>query len=66
MDAGLKIKELANMLGVAENTVINWEVRGVRPSSRNLEKLHTFCTNVRKTPHYLLMDPSGVQILTGK
>jgi len=39
MDAGLMIKELAAILGVSEDTVINWEVRGVSPTSRNLERL---------------------------
>jgi DNA-binding transcriptional regulator YiaG len=39
MDAGLLIRELAQILGVSDDTVINWEVRGVRPSSRNLEKV---------------------------
>ena len=39
MDAGLQIKELANMLGVTEDTVINWEVRGISPAARNLEKI---------------------------
>ena len=39
MDAGLKIKDLAQILGVSGDTVINWEVRGVRPASCNLEKL---------------------------
>ena len=46
MYAGLKIKELAQILGVSEDTVINWEVRGVKPSSRSLEKLHTFYTTL--------------------
>ena len=39
MDAGLKIKELANMLGVSEDTVINWEVRGITPTSQNLKEV---------------------------
>ncbi len=39
IDAGLQIKELAQILGVSEDTVINWEVRGVAPTSRNLEKV---------------------------
>jgi len=33
MDAGLKIKELAKILGVKEDTVINWEIRGIRGST---------------------------------
>ena len=39
MDAGLKIKELARMLGVTEDTVINWEVRGVTPKAWTLETI---------------------------
>lgn len=39
MDSGLMIKELASQLGVTEDTVINWEIRGIRPVGRNLEKL---------------------------
>ncbi len=31
MDAGLQIKELAALVGVTEDTLINWEVRGMRP-----------------------------------
>jgi DNA-binding transcriptional regulator YiaG len=36
MDAGLQIKELAGLLGVTEDTVINWEVRGISPLPANL------------------------------
>jgi hypothetical protein len=31
MDAGLLIKDLANLIGVIEDTVINWKVRGMGP-----------------------------------
>jgi DNA-binding transcriptional regulator YiaG len=31
MDTGLLIKEFATLIGVAPYTVINWEVRGMRP-----------------------------------
>jgi DNA-binding transcriptional regulator YiaG len=31
MDAGLKIKELAELIGVTQDTVINWELRGMKP-----------------------------------
>jgi hypothetical protein len=37
MDKGLMIRELAAPLGVTEDTVINWEVRGRMPETRNLE-----------------------------
>ena len=31
IDAGLQIKELAKEIGVDEMTVINWEIRGMKP-----------------------------------
>jgi DNA-binding transcriptional regulator YiaG len=37
MDKGLLIRELAERLGVSEDTLINWEVKGVRPN-RALQK----------------------------
>jgi DNA-binding transcriptional regulator YiaG len=42
MDKGFLIRELASQLGVAEDTVINWEVRGIKPEGRNLEKVREF------------------------
>ena len=39
MDGGRKIKELARMLDVTQETVINWEVRGIRPRTWNLGKI---------------------------
>jgi DNA-binding transcriptional regulator YiaG len=38
MDAGLRIKELASLIGVTEDTVINWEMRGIKPSKCNLDR----------------------------
>jgi len=31
------IKELAALIGVTEDTVVNWEIRGMNPTSINLE-----------------------------
>lgn len=42
MDKGLLIKELAAQLEVTEDTVINWEVRGIKPVGRNLEAVNRF------------------------
>ena len=42
IDAGLRIRELANILGVTEDTVINWEVRGRTPVGENLRKIVEF------------------------
>ena len=39
MDAGLQIKDQAGMLGVTEDTIINCELIGMRPSMRDLERL---------------------------
>ncbi|MBI3996652.1 MAG: MerR family DNA-binding transcriptional regulator [Candidatus Omnitrophica bacterium] len=38
MDRRLMIKELAELVGVSPDTIINWELRGVKPTDRNLEK----------------------------
>jgi len=38
MDAGLQIKELAEMLGVTIETVINWELRGTQPRGREIRE----------------------------
>jgi transcriptional regulator with XRE-family HTH domain len=37
-DAGLKIKGLAILIGVTENTVINWELRGMRSWRKDVRK----------------------------
>ncbi len=42
MDLGLQIKELAQFLSVTQDTIINCELRNVKPSRRNLEKVHKF------------------------
>ena len=45
MDKGLMIKELAFQLGVTEDTVINWEIRGIKPVGKNLAKAQEFLKN---------------------
>jgi DNA-binding transcriptional regulator YiaG len=42
MDKGLLIRELAAHLGVSEDTVINWEIRGIKLEGRNMERLKEF------------------------
>jgi DNA-binding XRE family transcriptional regulator len=43
IDAGLNIRELAAWIGVTEDTVINWEIRGMRPLRRKVrEKVREF------------------------
>ena len=39
MDKGLEIKELAKLIGATSDSVINWEIRGIRPRKKHLEKL---------------------------
>ena len=39
IDAGLQIKELAKVIDVTEDTIINWEMRGVSPTPHNLKKI---------------------------
>jgi len=38
----MQIKELARLVNVASDTIINWELRNVKPSRHNLEKLGKF------------------------
>lgn len=39
MDLGLRMKQIAQFLGVTQDAIINWELRNVKPSKENLEKL---------------------------
>lgn len=39
LEAGLEIKEVADMLGVCKSTIYKWEVRGRKLSKKNLVKL---------------------------
>ena len=39
MDRRLMVKELAVLVDVSEDTVINWEKRGVEPMGNRLEKV---------------------------
>jgi DNA-binding transcriptional regulator YiaG len=46
MDAGMQAKELAGLLGVTPNTVINWELRGIRPMRKTVrEKMQIFLSS---------------------
>ena len=42
MDLGLQVKELARFLGVADDTIINWELRNVKPYGKNLGMVEKF------------------------
>jgi len=39
LDQGLLIKDFARLVGVSEDTIINWEKRNVKPRGRAREKL---------------------------
>ena len=41
MDGNMFIKEFAETVGVTEDAVINWEIRDIKPSAKNFEKLRT-------------------------
>ena len=44
MDLALEIEELAEFLGVDQDTVINWELRNVKPNRQNFDKVKEFLT----------------------
>jgi DNA-binding transcriptional regulator YiaG len=46
MDKGVLIKDLANELGVTEDTVINWEMRGKRPAKGNMQRVINLIPNI--------------------
>ena len=39
MDKHLLIRELATLVGVSPDTIINWELRNVKPAAKKLERL---------------------------
>ena len=43
MDKHLLIRELAILVGVSLGTIINWEIRNVRPAGKKLERLRMSC-----------------------
>jgi hypothetical protein len=43
MDAGMETNELAGLLGVTSDPVINWELLGIKPMRRTVrEKIQIF------------------------
>jgi DNA-binding XRE family transcriptional regulator len=42
MDRGLMVKELADIIGVTEDTIINWELRNIKPRGENAKKVCAF------------------------
>jgi len=42
MDLGLQITDLAEALAVGESSILNWEIRGVKPKRGNLRKIEQF------------------------
>ena len=45
MDKGMTIKELAAVIGVADTSIINWEIRGKMPDKSRIGKVNEFITN---------------------
>ena len=45
MDNGLMTKEFARLIGVTSDTVINWEIRDIKPEGENLERVREFLEN---------------------
>ena len=39
MDKHLLIRELATLVGVSPDTIINWELRNVSPAEKSLENV---------------------------
>ena len=58
IDAGLLIKDLAKELGVTEDTVINWELRGRMPRPKAREVLRRVFGGYEKTKKLIVM-PAG-------
>ena len=46
MDKGLSIKDFARLLNVTEDTVINWELRRIRPREKRMESLKSIMHQV--------------------
>jgi DNA-binding XRE family transcriptional regulator len=42
MGKNMLIREFAEQIGVTEDSVINWEKRGMKPNKRYLEKIENF------------------------
>jgi len=42
MDKNMLIRELAELIGVTPDTVINWEKRGMKPSGKYLQAIESF------------------------
>lgn len=49
MEKGLLIRELAALVGVTADTVINWELRGVKPMGRSLRRLQEALEGIAST-----------------
>jgi DNA-binding transcriptional regulator YiaG len=47
MDLGLEIKELVRLIEVTPDTIINWELRNVKPSGKNMLVVKRFLDSNR-------------------
>lgn len=48
MDLGLQTKELARLVSVTPDTIINWELRNVKPAGKNLTIVRRFLDSKRR------------------
>jgi transcriptional regulator with XRE-family HTH domain len=61
IDAGLQVKELAKMIGVTPDTVINWELRGSKPRGREIRERIKILLNVPVTFEQNLEEKKAVK-----
>ena len=59
MDAGLQIKALASIIGVTQETVINWELRGMMPMRKDERGRIEMFLRINCTTKYIV----GIQII---
>ena len=48
MDKGLLIRELADIIGVTPDTVINWELRDMQPAKRHISRVSNFIDSIQQ------------------
>ena len=54
MDAGIQIRDLAGILGVTPDTVINWELRGMKPKTQTTRtKVGDFILEFNRSSNHL-------------
>ena len=54
IDVGLRIKDLAGMIGITEESAINWEIRGRVPRPKAREVLKQVFPNTKTMTAYFM------------